>query len=714
MPGLDGLRGLAVLAVVAYHLGLPGARGGFLGVDVFFVVSGFLVTTLLAGELTASGRIDVLGFWQRRVRRLMPALLTLIVVVGAVYGFRLPEKLSSGRLDLLAGALYASNWRMILTSTSYFDQIGRPPLTRHLWSLAIEGQFYIAWPVVMIALAYACGTDRRRMASITALLGVISLAWGAVLYHPGTDPSRVYFGTDTRLVAVLAGAALALALPVGPKLLAPARAKLSMGGVLGLFVLAGCVGLVTDQMRVLYGGGFGLVAAVTAVVVWAAAVPKTVVATTLAWRPFVWIGVRSYSLYLWHWPVIALTQPGVDVAISTNRWLLAAARFAGSLALTELSFRLIEEPFRKKLFGRWLASITGRQGAILRTPRWYAGTLGAALLLVGGAAGVSRAAQNDGIADSLRAPNDEVLVSHNGRSGTALGTTPAPAFPVSVAVANMAAPTTFPPAPPDPQTPPPTTDPTHPGVTVAPTLPTTTLPRPPSVLAIGDSIMKGAAPSLSTRLGDGSVIDTAISRPFTAGVKVLDQQLAKGRAFGAIVIHLGNNGVPSRKQFSALMTKIDPATPVLFITMRESREWAPKLNALLREEATNYVNIRILEWNEAAGDRSYLFAKDKLHLTGTGGRYYSDLVVWGLQQAGYRGVPTPTTSTSSVVASTTTSTLPGTVVAANTVAPTAPPTTTRPPNPSTTIVAIPTTVPPPPPSSTEVPSSTVPPTTPAG
>ncbi len=690
MPGLDGLRGIAVLVVVAYHLGLPGARGGFLGVDVFFVVSGFLVTTLLVGELTTTGRIDILGFWLRRIRRLMPALLTLIVVIGGVYGFRIPEKLAPGRVDLLAGALYASNWRMILTSTSYFDQLGRPPLTRHLWSLAIEGQFYLVWPVVLCAVAYVCGTDHRRMASVTALLGAISLAWGAVLYHPGTDPSRVYFGTDTRLVAILLGATLALALPAGPTQLAGrARAALSLGGVLGVASLAGCVALVSDQMTLLYRGGFGLVAITAAVVVWAAAVPKTLVSNTLAWRPIVWIGVRSYSLYLWHWPVIALTQPGIDVDISTNRWVLAAARFAASLALTEFSFRLVEEPFRKKLFGRWLASIVGRPGAVLRTPGWYAGTLGAALVLVGGVAGVSRAAQNDGIADSLRAPNEEVLITHeasssgssgpSGSSGSsALGTAPAPTTaapallgPVSVSVETSAPPTTFPPPPPDPRTPPPTTDPAHPEATVPPALPTTTLPRPPGVLAIGDSIMKGASPSLSVRLGDGSVIDAAISRPFTAGVDVLDQQLAKGREFGAIVIHLGNNGAPSKKQFSALMTKINPATPVLFITMRESREWAPKLNALLREEAMNYANIRILEWNEAAGDRSYLFAKDKLHLSGTGGRYYSDLVVWGLQQEGYRGVPTPApTMTSTVVGSTTTA------VGSTTTAIVSPPTST--------------------------------------
>lgn len=654
MPGLDGLRGLAVLAVVAYHLDAPGARGGFLGVDVFFVVSGFLVTTLLIDEVVTTGRIDVRGFWLRRVRRLIPGLVTLLVVLGGVYGFRVPEKLKSARLDLLAGASSLSNWRMVATATSYFDRLGRPPLTRHLWSLAIEGQFYAAWPIVMIVLALICGNERRRMATITALLGIVSLAWGMVLYRPDADPSRVYFGTDTRLVAVLFGAALALWMVNRPSHPAMARRILLSGlGGIGLLALGGCVVFVNDRMNLLYRGGFGIVAFVASVVVGATATPETLLSNVLRWRPLTFIGVRSYSLYLWHWPVIALTQPGIDISVSTNRWVLAAVRLAVVCVLTEVSFRFVEEPFRHGLFGRWLASITGRPGALLRTSRWYAGTLGAALVLAGGAAGVGRAAQNDGIADSLRMTNDEVLI---GRGAPSLGsaaqvTTSAPltlpAIPSSVPAALPGAPavddvttepsTTFPPPPPNPRAPTTTVDPSQPSVAEAATSSSTTLPRPPGVLAIGDSIMKGASPSLVTRLGDGSVIDAAISRPFNAGVDVLAQQLAKGRTFGAIVVHLGNNGVPSRQQFIAFMAKIDPAIPVMFITMRESREWAPKLNALIREEARNYANVRVLEWDKAAGDRAYLFGKDKLHLSGTGGRYYSDLIVWGLAQAGYRG-----------------------------------------------------------------------------
>lgn len=658
LPGLDGLRGLAVAVVVAFHFGLPGAKGGFLGVDVFFVISGFLVTKILADELSASGRIDVRAFWIRRVRRLVPALLTLLAGVGAVYGYRVPEKLAAGRLDLAASAVFMSNWRMIASSTSYFDRLGRPPLTRHLWSLAIEGQFYLVWPVVLLAIAAVTGRERRRMAVITTLLGAISSAWCAVAYRPDVDPSRVYFGSDTRLVAVLLGAALALwvgaaavAVPGGGRTLAS-----SVAGLVAIALLGVATATVGDQNAFLYRGGFALVAVLAATAVRAATRPGSVVERALAFRPFTWLGVRSYSLYLWHWPVVAMTQPGIDVPVHTDRWVLAGIRLAVSLALTEVSYRCIEQPFRRRLLGRWWASLAGRPGALRRSSTWYLGTGVAALVFTAGAAGVSRAAVNDGIAESLSNPADELVIGSDvpaptvtvtsavAATVTATATPTAPA----VAVPTSAVTTSFPEPPPDPRQPNTTMNSAR---AVAAAIAEATVPRPPAVLAIGDSIMKGAAPALRNRLGNGSVIDAAISRPFIEGVTVFRAQAAKHPPFGAVVIHLGNNGAPTRKQFATLVEAIGPTIPVLFITMRETREWAPKLNALLRDETKIYPNMRILEWNEAAGDRTYLFGKDKLHLSGTGGRYYSDLIVWSLAQAGYVGTAPAATSATNVATS---------------------------------------------------------------
>ena len=686
LPGLDGLRGLAVALVVIYHFGLPGAKGGFLGVDVFFVVSGFLVTKILADELSGSGRIDVGAFWIRRVRRLVPALLALLAGIGAVYGFRVPEKLAAGRLDLAASAVFMSNWRMIASSTSYFDRLGRPPLTRHLWSLAIEGQFYMVWPLVLLAVAAVAGRDRRRMAVITMLLGAISAVWCAVAYRPGVDPSRVYFGSDTRLVAVLLGAALALRVGAAAPAPAPAGSRMLVSSAAGLVAIA-LLGVtatkVGDQSAFLYRGGFALVAALASVAVWAATRSGSFAERALGFAPFTWLGVRSYSLYLWHWPVVAMTQPGIDVAVDTDRWLLAGLRLVISLTLTEVSYRCIEQPFRRRVLGRWWSSLAGRPGALRRSRNWYLGTIATALVFAVGAAGVSRAALNDGIADSLSNPTDELVVRGDAAAQTVtvaatvmptvaapasnvaasvMPTVAAPAAAVSTvaatvmptvaapaaAVSTVAVPTTFPTPPPDPRQPNTTMNSAE---AVAAAIAEATAPRPPAVLAIGDSIMKGAAPALANRLGNGSVIDAAISRPFSEGVKVFRAQTAKHPPFGAVVIHLGNNGVPTRKQFATLFDAIGPKIPVVFITMRETREWAPKLNALLHDETKDYPNMRILEWNEAAGDRTYLFGKDKLHLSGTGGRYYSDLIVWALAQAGYTGTAPgapPVTNTTAI------------------------------------------------------------------
>ena len=658
MPGLDGLRGLAVLAVVAYHLGLPGSRGGFLGVDIFFVVSGFLVTVLLLGEVATEGFINIREFWLRRTRRLMPALITLLAATAVVYGFRVREKLAAGRLDILAGLFYVGNWRSIASSSSYFDSLGRPPLTRHLWSLAIEGQFYAIWPLVLVALLVVCEGERRRMASLCTVIGLISAAWGAVLFKPDADPSRVYFGTDTRLIALLLGASLAFAAaPFGRlrPLNQRGRRSLTAVGFAGLAALVAATIVVSDRATYLYRGGFAVIAIVAVMVVYAAAADTTV-ARLLSLRTIRWVGLRSYSLYLWHWPVIAMTQPGIDVPVEMNRWTLVVIRLGVSMLLTEASYRLIEIPFRRKVFSRWVASLAGRPDGLHRSARWYAGTLAGALLLVGGAAGVSRAAQNDGIADSLRDPSNEVVVPDDtdgglGTTVTTLDPTTEPGLVGLDAISMLMAPGSaalpppsarFPEAPPNPALPRPTIKAVagRPAVAVANV--TTTLPRPPRVLAIGDSVMKGAALALAPRLGEGSVIDATVSRPFTDGRKVYAAQTAKGRTFGAIVIHLGNNGVPSKKQFAALLDDIGPRTPVIFVTMRESREWAPKLNALLREESAIRSNMAILDWNAASKNYSYMFAKDRLHLTPVGGTYYGDLVVWALAQVGYVGKPSTT------------------------------------------------------------------------
>ncbi len=340
-PGLDGVRALAVLAVVLYHLGTTGGPrtlpGGFLGVDVFFVLSGYLITSLLVAEYRRRGRIGLGQFYLRRARRLLPALYLLLgaVVIAAWW---LPAQAHRLRGDVLAALAYVTNWWLIFQKTSYFGDTN-PPLLDHLWSLAVEEQFYLLWPLLLIALLWLV-RGRTGLALAFALLGAAgSTILMAVLYSPWQDASRVYFGTDTRAAALLVGAALALA-PIP-------RDFFAIGGLVGLVLLAGFVWWVPDSSPALYHGGFLLVAVAAALLVGTAARPSLPVARVLGVAPLRFLGLRSYAIYLWHWPVLVVLGPGR----LAEPWF-TIVRLALILLFAHLSYHLVELPVRRGALGR--------------------------------------------------------------------------------------------------------------------------------------------------------------------------------------------------------------------------------------------------------------------------------------------------------------------------------------------------------------------------
>ncbi|GAA4388551.1 acyltransferase family protein [Ornithinibacter aureus] len=351
-PALDGLRAVAVIVVMLYHGGVSCAAGGFLGVDVFFVLSGFLITSLLVKEWRRTGRIDVIAFWVRRARRLLPAVLVVVFAV-AVYGFVAPQPQSRLLGDALSTLGYVSNWWFMISGQSYFAQFVEPSALRHTWSLAIEEQFYILFPLLLVAML---GRLRLRAGAVRTVLlaGAIgSAALMAFLHDPLADPSRAYYGTDTRAQALLLGAALALS----PSLLAPARPLYSrIGGrlvrlptrsMVGVLALGGVLVLVATARELapwMYRGGFFLAAVLSAVVIASVtAAPRSALARGLSWAPMVAVGVLSYGLYLWHWPVFVVLnheRTGLDGAA------LLAVRFAVTGLLAYLSFVFVEEPIR--------------------------------------------------------------------------------------------------------------------------------------------------------------------------------------------------------------------------------------------------------------------------------------------------------------------------------------------------------------------------------
>jgi peptidoglycan/LPS O-acetylase OafA/YrhL/LysM repeat protein len=349
MPGLDGLRALAVIAVLLYHADLPWIPGGFLGVEVFFVLSGFLITSLLLAEWRSHSAVNLKVFWQRRARRLLPALF---LVLGATLTYAvafLPDEVARLRADAIAGATYLSNWHLILSNTSYFEAVGRPSLLRHLWSLGVEGQFYLLWPLVFVFLM---SRWRPRRAVVPVLtVAALSAVLMAVLFEPYADPSRIYFGTDTRATGLLIGAALAYLWSTARISERGAQWSLEALGIGALGALMVLHLRLNEFQPFLYQGGCVLVGLATAALIAVTVHPRAqVVPALLSLGVLRWIGLRSYGIYLWHWPVFMLTRPQLDVGIEGTPLLVA--RLSLTLLLAALSYRFVETPIRRGVLGQ--------------------------------------------------------------------------------------------------------------------------------------------------------------------------------------------------------------------------------------------------------------------------------------------------------------------------------------------------------------------------
>ena len=357
IAALDGLRGLAVAAVLAYHAGFSWAQGGFLGVDAFFVLSGYLITALLLAERRGTAAIDLRGFWLRRARRLLPALFLVLCWV-AIYAavFATPGEASRIRGDGMATALYVANWKPILEGDSYFAQFAIPSPLLHTWSLAVEEQWYLVWPLSVVGLLRLRSGSRKIMLVTTVTLAVASAGLMAWLYGPGGDPSRVYYGTDTRAQSLLIGATLAVLMagvawrPSGRL----ARGLLELVAVicLGVVVAAWMSAEYTDAW--LYRGGFLVLAvAVAASIGVAVLVPRGLLASALSSPPLRWLGIISYGVYLWHWPIFVLLTPD---RVGLDAYALFALRVAVTLSAATASYVLVELPVRR---GKLLRSRAG-------------------------------------------------------------------------------------------------------------------------------------------------------------------------------------------------------------------------------------------------------------------------------------------------------------------------------------------------------------------
>lgn len=647
LRGIDGLRAIAVLAVVAYHAGIAILPGGFLGVEVFFVISGYLITGLLLAEHRATGRIDLVRFWLRRARRLLPALFFLLATTLAVAVVLLPDELARLRADAVAAFAYVTNWHLIVGEQSYFESTGRPSLLVHLWSLAIEEQFYLFWPV-LLALALLIG--RRTALALTLVAAAASTGWMALQFDPLSDPSRVYYGTDTRLTGLLLGAALAFVWVPSVAAVPTLRPGMSrrkrrqtaatvaaarhwgsrpLGWALDIIGVAGLVAMVAFFVAAdafapfLYQGGLALLAVVTAVVIAAAVHPRGHLGRLLDVAPMRWLGTRSYSVYLWHWPIFAVTRPGLDVPIDEGATL--ALRLALTAVLAEVSYRFVESPFRRHGLRRLLPGPRSGDEPAGRARRWPNPALAGGLAAILSVVLVSVAiATPPALPDGLRTTSiDEVVVD---ASALPVDQPPTPDTIVQAAArlrpasvdgkrrATAGAPShgghgsqaeasTTRPGP----TPPPTPTPTR------------------SILAFGESVMIQGAEALAKDLGPVRV-DAAVGRHIYEGIEILERRAAEGTIADTVIVQLGNNGPFRAGQFDAVMSALDSATLVVWVNVRVPRDWEAHNNRMIASGVSKYPKARLVDWYAATEGRPELFYRDGYHPRPKGAKLYADLI----------------------------------------------------------------------------------------
>ncbi len=605
-PGLDGIRAVAVLGVVAYHLDLGWASGGLLGVGVFFVLSGYLITDLLVAAIRRRGARSFGQFWARRARRLLPALFVMLLVTVAWATLLDPSELPNFRNDLLPAIFYYSNWWYIFEHVSYFAQYGPLSPLSHLWSLAIEEQFYLVWPFVVLA-GLRWVRSRRVLAIGALLLACASATEMALLYlGPFTDPTRIYDGTDTRAFELLIGAALAFAWPRGKRIgpITPrARTIIEATGVAALAGIIVMYWRTGEYDPFVYRGGMVLLSVLTAILIAVCVHPGARVGTVLGVAPLRWIGERSYGIYLWSLPVIVLTTPqGVKQSL-----LRDVLQVVGIFVAAALSWRFVEQPIRHGALGRiwheiqekwrardWADLFPGIQG-------WTA----AGAVLVGG------------------------FICSLGLSGVISAATSPPEATKSILppTRRVTQPTTTLPTLPEDGG---GTVPRHGMPPWNITTTTTTLPPGTGVTVIGDSIMVDAAPYIRQML-PAAIIDARIGQQLSQVQADVAQLKKDGDVGDELILELGTNGYYTPTQLETLLRSLGPMRRIVLVNTRETRSWELAVNQSIATVAHSYPNTTMVNWYSISANTPQYFYPDGVHLDPQGAQFYASLLVHALE-----------------------------------------------------------------------------------
>ena len=597
VAGLDGVRAIAVTLVILFHL-TPGTTiGGYLGVDLFFVVSGFLITTLLLRERNETGRIGLGAFWSRRARRLLPALAVLVLLCCTAAWAIGGDVLVGLGLQVLGAATFSSNWLLLAAGSSYFGD-SLPELFRNLWSLAVEEQFYLVWPLLLVLVLV--GMPRPLRLVLVGLLATASAVAMAVLYTPA-DSTRVYYGTDTHAFGLAIGAFLAMLAISWPRRALEwsraARRLLGVTGPLALLALLGFAVLMPGDAPFVFQGGLVIVAVLTAVVIATLLVPNTPLARLLDLGVFRWVGKRSYGLYLWHWPVFVLVisaLPGWQ-RDGTAGWALGGIALVISTAAAALSYRFIEQPIRRRGFGAVLRSI--RSGWHVSGWRVAAAAVTAILVIGAGTGTVAALTSDPGVGETQAAVQ---------------------AGQQAIRDASEA----------------PSASPTTDSPTVSPTATPAATPAPAAgdqITAIGDSVMLAAAPTLESQL-PGVSIDAVVSRHLGTAPDIIQADLNAGTLRKVVVIGLATNGPIDRSMLEQVRAEIGPQREMVLINAQAPRDWIDPNNAVLSAFAQTYRNVELANWHDAAQPILPLLARDQIHFGPSGARVFAGAIEDALQR----------------------------------------------------------------------------------
>lgn len=606
IEGLDGLRALAIAGVLVYHLNASWLPGGFLGVDVFFVVSGFLITTLLVREHHRTGRIALGQFWVRRARRLLPALLLCVLTSVLIARLVSQDLLVDVGRQMVGALTFSTNWIEVTAGTSYFDQTA-PQLFMNFWSLAVEEQFYLAWPLVTLALLAV--SSRIRVGAALAI-GAASTVLMGVLFTPGTDATRVYYGTDTHVMGLMAGAALAfawaspqLAMWVAPSRWGrPGRYAVPLAGVVLLAEMA----LLDEQSSLTFRGGIAVATVATAVLVMGVIEKRpdgvTALQRVVRHPAASWVGARSYSIYLWHWPVLLLvaldnpSAPGTMSHLLTRVWCVLV-----TLALADLTYRFVEAPFRSLGF-RGVASRL-REGATSLTRRGkqvvagvVAGVAVVTAVIVLTAPDMSETARmlaaNEAAADSeepVGAPTPGATAQPSPKPASAPASTPAQPAAGGATATNASF----------------------------------TMPAGPEIDAYGDSIMVGSLQALRYYF-PGIRIDAKSNRRWSDG---LTEVTARGEANRrAVVLAFGTNAGVDEDAVNKVLDALGPKRMVVLVNVMGPFARIDTDNATLELVARGRPNVVVADWADAIRAHPEQVQSDRVHPTIKGAHLFSKTV----------------------------------------------------------------------------------------